>query len=100
VDSAARDAESQYGKCLFRAKQDKGDKREVSNRGSNVCRIKVLVGATTKVAAEGAPHPNNATCEQCGGEHRLWHCENFKKKGLKDRRDFVYSKKLFLVFTA
>jgi len=51
------------------------------------------VGATTKVAAEGAPHPNNATCEQCGGAHRLWHCANFKKC-LKDRRDFVYAKKL------
>ena len=97
VDSAARDAESQYGQCLFRAKQDKGDKRAVSNHGTNVCRKKVLVGATTKVAAEGVPHPNNATFEQCGGAHRLWHCANFKK-GLKDRRDFVYCKKLCFLF--
>ena len=57
VDSAARDAESQYGKCLFRAKQDKGDKRAVSNRGSNLSQKVRYLWAQLRSCCRGRTAP-------------------------------------------
>ena len=86
VDIAAKDAESQYGKCLFQAKTDKVKKQTSGRKQFAVC------------ASSEAPVENNSQfivkCVLCSGMHRLWHCKEFKAKPLKERNDFVWSQKL------
>jgi len=59
VDIAAKDAESQYGKCLFKAKTDKVKKQTSGRKQFVVC------------ASSEAPVENNSqftvTCVLCSG---------------------------------
>ena len=88
VDIATKDAESQYGKCLFEAKTDKVKKQTSGRKQFAVC------------ASSEAPVENNSQftvkCMLCSGIHKLWHCKEFKAKPLKERNGFVWSQKTVL----
>ena len=52
------------------------------------------VGAVSQQETRLLVNGNNQKCPLCNAQHWLSHCDDFKKRSLKDRFDFVRSKKL------
>ena len=86
VEQAAAEAESEYGRLLYKPKPHPSGSRTAVSVGRNrrIC-----------VAQSGVdPAPPLQNCECCEGLHKLWKCSTFESKSVEDRRTLVKEKGL------
>ena len=86
VEQAVAEAESKYGKLLYKPKpQPSGSKTVVS-----VARNRRICVAQSNVN----PAPSLQNCKCCEGLHKLWKCSFFESKSVENRRALIKEKGL------